>query len=122
MRTILEPMEEVAGAAQEIRVAGGFIRSPLWMQVTADVLGRDLTLVDSPEASSLGAAILAMRATGDVTSLDEAPHVGTIGNVAPDGKAGHAYDALYAQYQAIYSAVAPHWDAISAWQAGEAND
>ena len=122
MRTILEPMEEVAGAAQEIRVAGGFIRSPLWMQVTADVLGRDLTLVDSPEASSLGAAILAMRATGDVTSLDEAPHVGTIGNVAPDAKAGHAYDALYAQYRAIYSAMAPHWDAISAWQAGEAND
>ncbi|MFM7196280.1 MAG: gluconokinase [Chloroflexota bacterium] len=122
MRTILEPMEEVAGAAREIRVAGGFIRSPLWMQVTADVLGRDLTLVDSPEASSLGAAILAMRATGDLPSLDAAPHVGTIGTVAPDAKSRGAYDALYGQYRAIYAAMAPHWDAISEWQATQADD
>jgi gluconokinase len=121
MRTILEPMEEVAGAAQEIRVAGGFIRSPLWMQATADVLGRNLTLVDSPEASSLGAAILAMRATGDISSLDKAPYVAPIGNVSPDAKAGHIYDALYTQYRAIYTAMTPHWDAISAWQAAQAD-
>lgn len=119
MRSILEPMEEVAGAAQEIRVAGGFIRSPLWMQVTADVLGRNLTLVDSPEASSLGAAILAMRATGDLKSLDDAPHVEAIGNVVPSAVAGDTYTTLYAQYQAIYTAMAPHWEAISAWQSSQ---
>lgn len=121
MRSILEPMEEVAGAAREIRVAGGFVRSPLWMQVTSDVLRRELTLVDSPEASSLGAAILAMRATGHVASLDDAPHVEAIGTVSPDGNAGKSYDTLYGQYQAIYAAMAPHWDAISAWQAAQSD-
>ena len=75
--------------------------------------------IRSPYVRPADALILAMRATGDVTSLDEAPHVGAIGNVAPDAKAGHAYDALFAQYRAIYSAMAPHWDAISAWQAGQ---
>ncbi len=120
MRTILEPMEEVAGNANEIRIAGGFIRSPLWMQVVASVLGRDLTLVDSPEASSLGAAILAMRATGDIESLEAAPRVGAIGTVTPDPRARAAYDDLYAQYRAIHAAMAPHWDAISAWQAARA--
>jgi gluconokinase len=122
MRSILEPMEEVVGAAQEIRVAGGFIRSPLWMQVTADVLGRNLTLVDSPEASSLGAAILAMRATGHVASLEDAPHVEAIGNVAPNAGTMTTYTTLYAQYQAIYATMGPHWEAISAWQATQADE
>ena len=40
MRSIFEPMEELAGTAREIRAAGGYIRSPLWLQIVADVLGR----------------------------------------------------------------------------------
>jgi len=63
-----------------------------------------------------------MRATGDLPSLDAAPHVGTIGTVAPDAKSRGVYDALYGQYRAIYAAMAPHWDAISEWQATQADD
>lgn len=119
MRTILEPMEDVAGPAREIRIAGGFVRSPLWMAITASVLNRNLTLVDSPEASSLGAAILAMRATGDLASLEDAPTIADVGNVSPTAGWTSSYDKLYAQYESLYSVLAPHWDAISAWQASQ---
>jgi gluconokinase len=119
MRTILEPMEDVAGPAREIRIAGGFVRSPLWMAITASVLNRNLTLVDSPEASSLGAAILAMRATGDLASLEDAPTIADVGNVYPTAGWTSPYHELYAQYESLYSVLAPHWDAISAWQASQ---
>ncbi len=119
MRTILEPMEDVAGPAREIRIAGGFVRSPLWMAITASVMNRNLTLVDSPEASSLGAAILAMRATGDLASLDDAPTIADVGTVSPTEGWSTPYDELYSQYEALYSVLAPHWDAISTWQASQ---
>ena len=60
-----------------------------------------------------------MRATGDLKSLDDAPRVEAIGNVVPSAVAGDTYTTLYAQYQAIYTAMAPHWEAISAWQSSQ---
>jgi len=82
-------------------------------------MNRNLTLVDSPEASSLGAAILAMRATGDLASLDDAPTIADVGTVSPTEGWSTPYDELYSQYEALYSVLAPHWDAISTWQASQ---
>lgn len=45
----------------EIRSVGGAAKSPLWLQVKADVLGRPVLAIDCPEPTSLGAAILAQH-------------------------------------------------------------
>lgn len=126
MRTIFEPMEEVAGPATEIRVAGGFTRSPLWLQIVADVLGRRLHLVESPEASALGAALLALRGAGIVERFEDlAPLVDATSDaggdgsaeIAPDGQLHARYARLYEVYQRVYEAVRPSFDAIAALQA-----
>ena len=118
MRSIFEPMEALAGQATEIRAAGGYIRSPLWLQIVADVLGRPLQLVDSPEASALGAAQLALLGTGMVKRFDQlSAMIGTTGTVEPDAQHHALYGRLYEIYQSLYAKARDDWDAISRLQA-----
>ncbi len=118
MRTILEPMEEVAGRAAELRAAGGFVRSPLWLQIVADVLNRELALVDSPEASALGAAQLAMRAAGMVARFEDLGSMVTpSGRVFPQPEPAARYARLYALYQRLYERLASEFPTIAALQA-----
>lgn len=118
MRSIFEPMEELAGTAREIRAAGGYIRSPLWLQIVADTLGRPLQLVDSPEASALGAAQLAMLGTGMVDRFESlSDMIGTTGTVEPDEGRHALYRRLYEIYQSLYAKSREDWDRISRLQA-----
>lgn len=57
---IFERLNKVA-KIKEIVASGGALReSPVWTQIIADVLGRDLTLNDASESSSRGAVLLAL--------------------------------------------------------------
>ncbi len=59
-RLHLEGVEAVTGKpSREIVVMGGGSRSELWCQILADVLGRVIVRCETPEATALGAAILA---------------------------------------------------------------
>lgn len=58
----------------EIVASGGAITgSPYWLQLCADVLGRPVTVCGETEATSRGAAILALNALGAWPKLDLAP-------------------------------------------------
>ncbi len=55
---------------REIIASGGALRhSPVWTQIIADVLGRDLTLPDTREASSRGACLLALETIGKIDDI-----------------------------------------------------
>ena len=45
--------------------------SPVWLQIIADVLGRQVMFGGSPEASIRGAALLALEAVGKIGSIEE---------------------------------------------------
>jgi sugar (pentulose or hexulose) kinase len=52
--------------------SGGALReSPVWSQIVADVLGRDLTVSDVPEAALRGAVLLALESLGKIESIDQ---------------------------------------------------
>jgi xylulokinase len=100
MRVMLEAMAALPGIAlpSEIRAIGGNARNPLFMQIKADVYGRPVTVVDEPEASALGAALLGGVAAGLWPDLDAAlaglerrDHV-----VEPQREMVGRYDALRA--------------------------
>jgi xylulokinase len=50
---------------------GGGARSPRWLQIRADILGRPVRTLKVREAACLGAAILAGTAAGVYSSVDE---------------------------------------------------
>lgn len=62
IRRGVESMPELADTA--IDVAGGGTRSPVFAQLLADVLGRELCRVDLEDATAVGAALLAFRGAG----------------------------------------------------------
>ena len=57
-------------AEPEVVASGGaIVASPWWQQTLADVLGRPVRVVDEPEASARGAALLALDLTTEPATL-----------------------------------------------------
>jgi xylulokinase len=72
VRHLLETSEVEAGVrAEMVRVTSGGARSNLWNQIKADVLGRPVARLKVSDAGSIGAAMLAAVAVGDM-ELEEA--------------------------------------------------
>lgn len=91
-----------AGCEHQLVASGsGLLRSPAWVQIFADVLGRPVVTSAEPEATSRGAAILALRALGALASLEDAPAAD--GPVYEPDMARHAiYQAAIARQQWLY--------------------
>jgi gluconokinase len=57
-----------------IAASGNALRSsPAWLQIMADILGRPLLLGGAREASSRGAALLALEAVGKIGTIEQDP-------------------------------------------------
>ncbi len=57
---------------REIVASGGALReSPVWTQIIADVLGRNMSLPDTREASSRGAVLLALATIGKIENIEQ---------------------------------------------------
>lgn len=67
---IHDRLKQVANI-REIVASGGALRdSPVWTQILADVLGRDLTMSDTEESSLRGTVLLALESLGKIESID----------------------------------------------------
>ena len=62
LNNILEIIEESAVPIQQLNVSGGFIHSPAWIQILADITGKKICSIQAEDASSYGAAMLYMKA------------------------------------------------------------
>ncbi len=92
---------EVKSRARVIASGGGILHSPTWMQMMADVLRTPVTASAAREASSRGAALLALEAIGvisDISALD-APFGVTF---APDAARGRRYGQAAKRQYALY--------------------
>jgi xylulokinase len=86
-------------ALEELNLTGGGARSPLWRQITSDVLGRPLGHLQAD--SCLGAAMLAAVAVGAHPDTGAAARAmaRTSDATLPDPDAVERYAALYAQFK-----------------------
>jgi gluconokinase len=65
-----EALASGMGREPEVVASGGaIVASPWWQQTLADVLGRPVRIVDEPEASARGAALLALGQTTDPATV-----------------------------------------------------
>jgi gluconokinase len=65
--------EELPAGARIIASGGGILASRVWTQMMADVIGLPVIASTAPEASSRGAALLALKAFGRISDVDAAP-------------------------------------------------
>lgn len=118
MYSVLLALEEVTGEAREVRGSGGFLRSPLWVQVMADVFGREIIVPQVIETTSLGAVLLAMYALGQMESLKEARgYVSTRERYTPNTENHSLYLRLYDIYGKVYQGVLAQFREICEIQA-----
>lgn len=85
------------------RLTGGITRSPVWMQIVADVLGLPLSPLEAADASVVGAALIGLQAVGLIASLDSvAGHLKPAPTLYPDPGRQAAYRQLHAGFQELY--------------------
>ncbi len=89
------------GATAVVASGGALLASRAWLSIVADALGRRLMPSGEPEASERGAALLALREIGALSSLGELP--ARFGPpVEPDRHRHAVYRAALARQEALY--------------------
>jgi xylulokinase len=110
LRDILDRLGEMGLAGDEIRVVGGGARSRLWLQMKADVTGRNVRVLAADEATAMGAAMVASVGAGMVRDIDEAVERCVRldeRTYHPDPSSAPAYADAYARYRRLFDAVEP---------------
>ncbi len=110
-------VRDVIGPLSEIRVSGGFAKSPFWRQMLCDMMGKELLVPETHEASALGAASLALHAIGDVSSLQE---VKSWLRISSRHEPNEQHTAIYAElfdlYTRLYRQLKDEFQIISSFQ------
>jgi L-xylulokinase len=105
----LLPFREMPKAA---RIAGGAARSPVWLQIFADVLQIPIEVTTGTELGTLGAAICAGVATKQFESFEQAAEkmveVSQTYTPAPGKK--ELYEKKYAAYRKTIETLNPLWE------------
>lgn len=99
MRLNLDSIEAGTGTKlTTLRAMGGGVRSELWCQIMADTIGLPITICAEDEISALGAAVLAMAATGAHGTPDVAKSAEIMAHF---GETIEPNLALHTQYQEV---------------------
>lgn len=109
-QNIFRTFEAAGHEVTEAVACGGAVQSQLWLQTHADVSNIPIIVTESPNAVSLGAAILATVAGGchpDVASA-ASDMVREARRIEPDPGAHEAYQFFFQKYLDSYEAMNTH--------------
>jgi gluconokinase len=102
LNDVLKAVEDSSQQIEEIVVSGGFISSPVWVQLLADITGKKLVLQQTDDASAIGAIYLAMQALQiDIEQI----HVREARDrvvIAPDMANHQVYTKVFEVYKTLY--------------------
>ena len=104
LRDAVAMVEGLHGVRGPILVSGGGARSPVWRQILADVLGRELLTLPETEGAALGVAMLAAVGAGQYANVSEATRalIRATGRTEPDANRVSRYDEYYEVYRSLY--------------------
>ncbi len=86
-------------------VCGGGAKSKLWLRILCDVLNIELHILKTEEGPGFGAALLAMVACGEYSSLNECAKTKIKEIIVPNLQTVKLYEEKYNKFKAIYPSV-----------------
>ena len=107
LRDSLEILENMGISAERIVASGGGARSGVWLQIQADIFGKEVAVCRVKEQACLGACILAGLGTGTFANAGEAAErlVSFEEKTSlPDMSAHREYSGAYETFREIYRA------------------
>lgn len=104
LRVNIELLREAGVTISELHAVGGGARSPLWLQLKADICQIPLRVPQVTEAACLGAALLAGVAAGTYADLESAvaQTVRQQQCIAPQADSVSTYNERYQLYRKMY--------------------
>jgi len=110
-RSHIDKLLSTREVPKAIRMAGGTVRSKVWVQVFADILQLPIEIVEAEELGALGAAMSAAVATGCYADYPAAARemVRLTGTVYPNPDRVSIYQKKYETYCAFRDALDPVW-------------
>ncbi|MEV6899635.1 FGGY family carbohydrate kinase [Amycolatopsis sp. NPDC051372] len=122
LRAGVEVFRRLQLPVDDVVVVGGGARSPLWNEIRAAVCKLPVRTTEFGDATTLGAAVLALVCAGVQPDIPTAAAslVRTAATTTPDPQDAHRYDRLYARYERLTDTLT---EAARAWDApGSAGD
>jgi xylulokinase len=109
VRRKIEVIDGLGVPVNEIRSLGGGARSRTWKQMEADIVERPVLTTTNEEAATLGAAILAGKAVGLYSSVEEAAEqmIQIKERFEPNPVNRAVYDETFGTYIKLYDALCP---------------
>jgi gluconokinase len=96
-------LQELVGKAEAIHASGGYARSDIWLQMTADMFGYEVLVPKIYEGSGFGAAVLAMHAVGHLPQLEGVNQLIQIDDrYQPDLSHTRRYHRMFQIYDRLY--------------------
>ncbi|MEZ9592952.1 FGGY-family carbohydrate kinase [Vibrio breoganii] len=103
LRSILEEIENTGQDVKAVRFSGGLSRIHLIAQIKADILGKEIHIVDEFETTALGAFLLMGISTGLFESLNDASKIVRVREVIfPNPEAHKSYSEIYSLFKNLY--------------------
>lgn len=90
----------------QINVSGGFVHSDQWLQLLADLFAKKVCLINTADASAIGAAYLAMKNLNMISDYQQLKPK-EIKTFSPDPENMTSYRNLYLKYKNVFEAVSP---------------
>lgn len=111
LKSVLERIEGLVGKQKLVTVAARSNDNPDWLHLRANVYGRPLGLMHTPEPTALGAMTLSAVEIGLYKNLREAVNQVTSleRTIEPDTNVQSTYQQLYTTYQQLSAALLPVW-------------
>lgn len=104
---IAHSMIETGLSIKQIHVSGGFVHSEQWLQILANIFGRKICLINTADASAIGAAYLAMKALGLIDDYKQLKPK-EITEILPQQEYLATYQQLFGRYRNLYNSIAEH--------------
>ncbi|WP_058302840.1 xylulokinase [Gorillibacterium timonense] len=107
VRENMEQFELGGYQVRRVHLGGGGSRNPVWCRMIADVLGKEISILNNRDASAVGAAILAGVGCGCFSSAETAAIslVGVSSPIPYSEERHEAYNRLYTRYRKLYRAL-----------------
>jgi len=109
LKSILNLVEDAVKRSPPIQVSGGIIHSKIWLQLLSDVLGRELIVNSTQDASAIGAVMIGCKSLG--IAFQQAPNQQQL--FYPNKEATKIYETHFSLFESIYKQTAPLFEGLS---------
>lgn len=107
---VMQVVEKNNGTIDTIYASGGFTNSEKWLQLIADMMGKNVLVIGTADASATGAALLGMRTLGWFNDWQTLKELISIQKKYPPDMTSHeVYQQHFNIYKQLYPKLKDHF-------------